>query len=158
MLKRSPYRPRVLQREISVVEEHLDCGSNGGRAKVVPRCQHPHGLGKHEMRNPSPLGYESLCCRRLLGVIPCREPHQNVGVNGAHTVPPCIAVPLPSSPQASEASAASGTKLCAHPPRCSGPRDGRRSSRRLRPIPVPSLGQCQASAALQLVLRFAPEL
>ena len=133
-------------------------GSNCCRTKVVHRCQHPHGLGKHEMRTPSSLGYESLCCRHLLGVIPCREPYQNVGVNGAHNVPSYIAVPPPSSPQASAASAASGTKLCAPPPRCSGPGDGLRSSRPLRPMPVRSLGQCPASAELQPRLKFAPAL
>src|SRR2546428_285511 len=124
MLKRSPNHISVLQREVSVVEEHFDCSRNCCWTKVVHCCQHPYGLCQHEMRHPRPFGDESLRCGHLLGVIWGREPHQNIGINGAHNAPSCSAVPPPSALQASEAAVASGTKLGAHPPRCSGPLDG----------------------------------
>src|SRR5262245_32459031 len=109
------------------------------------------------MRHPGPISDEPLCRRHLLRVISCHEPHQNVGVNGAHNVPLYVAVSPPSSPQASEPSAVWGTAPDADLPMCIDPHVERQSSPRLRPIPEWNPGQYRAFVVPQQAPKSAPE-
>lgn len=76
----------VLQREMRVFQQHLDCLGNLFRREVKDGVEHPQGLDQDYLRHPRAWGYESLRCRKLFRVVPSNESDQDVGINGAHGV------------------------------------------------------------------------
>ena len=73
-----------LQRQLVVVQEHLDRGCDRFGTTVVDRRKYPRGFGKREMRDPCAVGDKSLGSGDLLRIISSDQPDQDVRVNGAH--------------------------------------------------------------------------
>jgi hypothetical protein len=75
---------RVLQRQLLMIQEHLDCRGNSLRTAIVDGGEHPRGFGEREMRHPGAGGDEGLGCRNLFDIVSGYEPNQHIGVNGSH--------------------------------------------------------------------------
>jgi hypothetical protein len=74
---------RMLERQLVMIEEHLDHQGDPLGRQPVHRRQNPRGLREHEMRDPSALLDECFGTTHLSRVIARDETHDTVGVNGA---------------------------------------------------------------------------
>src|SRR5947208_4422529 len=74
----------ILQYELAMVEEHIDCARDRGRLAVIAGDQDTHRFGEHEKRNPRSVGDEVLCQWDLLRIVAGYETHEDIGLNGEH--------------------------------------------------------------------------
>ena len=75
---------RILQRQLSVIQKHLDRDRKSLRTPIVDGGQNPSSFGECEMRHPGPAGDKSLRRSQLPGIVSGDESDQHVGVNGSH--------------------------------------------------------------------------
>ena len=84
MLESSANHLAVLHGQVLVVEQHVHGQREVARSPFVDGSQHPHRFGQHQMRHPRPRCHERLDSRDPRGRITGQQPHEHVGVNGAH--------------------------------------------------------------------------
>jgi hypothetical protein len=147
----------ILNRQTLMVEEDLNRPGDFRRFAIVDRLEYPRGFGQHQMRDPCPRSYECFGRSRLVGVISCDQPHQNIGVNGAHVVFASAAGSLLSSRHRSAAVAdPPGKQPCADLRMCSARPGERRCVRRAHPTPKSIPGRYRAADVLPEAPRFDP--
>ena len=73
----------VRDRQVLVVEEHLDGRGNRRRTEVVDGVQYPGRLGKNHVADPRPGGHERLRGRDLPDVVARDQADEDIRVNGA---------------------------------------------------------------------------
>jgi hypothetical protein len=69
-----------------MVEQQLDRIRELGRRQLVDGIEHPCRFREDQVRNPGPPRHECLGRLGLARVVAYQQPHQYVGVNGAHGV------------------------------------------------------------------------
>jgi len=74
----------VLQRQVFMIEQHVDGRTDLRRRPLVHGVENPDSLRQDEVRNPRALGDELLGRERLIGVVARNEPHEHISVNCAH--------------------------------------------------------------------------
>lgn len=85
MLERGSHDIRILDDEITMVEQDFDGGRDLNRTMTINRAENPQGLDEDEVRDPCAFGYERLGGSDLPGIVPDCQPDQDIGVNGAHS-------------------------------------------------------------------------
>jgi hypothetical protein len=87
-LTKSLYRGRdsvwILQRQVFVIQEHLNRGRNRCRLSIVDGAENPRKLGKHKMRDPGTLCDKRVGGSHLPGIVAGDEPDQYIRINRAH--------------------------------------------------------------------------
>lgn len=64
------YNINVLNRQMLVIQQHIDRGSDLFRRPFVHCIQHPHRLDQYQVRHPCTCGDERFRCVDLPGVVP----------------------------------------------------------------------------------------
>ena len=75
---------RILQREVLMVQEHVERSGDGIRPTIVDGGQHPGRLSEGQMRDPRSIGDERFGGRNLARIIAGDQPHQHIRINGPH--------------------------------------------------------------------------
>ena len=76
----------ILQRQLVVIQEHLDRRRNGLWTAIVNGAQHPGRFHERQVRHPRSAGDKRFSRRELPCIVSGDEPDQHVGVNGPHVV------------------------------------------------------------------------
>ena len=79
----------ILEGQGRMHQQHLDCGRDASRRKIVNRVQDLDQFSKHQVGNPRAGTHERLRCGDLSRVISDDQPDEKIRVNGAHGAAGC---------------------------------------------------------------------